>query len=283
MAPRLILRPKKRWPLALLLLLTAAPCAAAPLYPFSALAPMPMEGGEINIRLGASYFHRDHLIFDDADRNRKVAELPSIRAVVATAPNSEIHLSYPLLYLDQEGQKSEYGSGDAVISGIFTPLGVDTGSTAFGLKFAVKLPNADDEKGFGTDETDFTIGLAAARGTGSFLTVVNADFAILGEPRSTTTDQDDVFIYNVVGLYDFGDGVSAGLGIEGLNFSRYHNNRFGASAGLSFPWDRVGIDLGLGMGLAGKAPDWSATVGMSFRFSAPENIRYPLPCKVPER
>ncbi|TAL17630.1 hypothetical protein EPN96_04765 [bacterium] len=276
-----ILRLEKRRSLALLLLLTAAPCAAAPLYPFSALAPMPMEGGEINLRLGASYFHRDHLIFDDEDRNRKVAELPSIRSVIAVAPNSEIHLSYPLLYLEQEGQSSEYGSGDATISGLFTPLGTDARNVALGLKLAVKLPNADDEKGFGTDETDFSIGLAAAKKAGSFLTVVNADFAILGEPHSAATNQDDVLVYNLVGIYDFGGGVNAGLGIDGLNYSKYGNNRLSASAGLSFPWRVVGIDLGFGLGLAGKAPDWTATVGMSFQFNAPVNVRSPGQCREP--
>jgi hypothetical protein len=252
------------------------------MYPFKVLSPLPLPEGNVNIRLGISSAYHDHLLFQAEDKQRNVTELPSLSATIAVGPNTELFFRYPFLYLDQKGQDGNYGSGDVEIYGLFNIFGSREWRIPMALKVGVKLPNADDEREYGTDQTDFFFGFAAAHSIGRFINVLNIDLGILGHPRGTATEQDDVLRFDWLAGYELGDGALVGLALEGVGFSRYGNDRLLLRSGARFPWGKFNIDLGAGYGLSGQAPEWVINGGISVQFGAPITVTCLLPTKSSE-
>jgi hypothetical protein len=65
---------------------------------------------------------------------------------------------------------------------------------AFGLRFATRLPNAENESGLGLDTTDFFASLLAAKTVRSIRVVGNIGLAILGDPTEGHR-QNDLLTY----------------------------------------------------------------------------------------
>jgi hypothetical protein len=68
------------------------------------------------------------------------------------------------------------------------------GRPAIAVRFATRLPNAQNESGLGLDTTDFAMSLLAAKTVQSIRVVGNLGFAILGEPTDGH-EQNDVLTY----------------------------------------------------------------------------------------
>jgi hypothetical protein len=66
---------------------------------------------------------------------------------------------------------------------------------AIGLRIATKLPNASNEKGLGTDMTDFFASLLIAKTIESVRVVGNAGVAIIGDPTARVPEQNDVLTF----------------------------------------------------------------------------------------
>jgi len=132
----------------------------------------------------------------------------------------------------------------------------------------VKVPNADEGKEFGTDMTDFFAGGLFAKRWGNLTLLLNADFAILGNPRTADPRQDDVLFFKAGSVYSFSPAVVACLGVEGIGFSRYGNDRLFAGGGISWVWRKMILDAGVAAGLTEASGDFQVRAGLSFLFGA---------------
>ncbi len=268
------------WLVALLfaLLLISASAHAQPVAPLEIVSPVTIPAGEMHVRLGAGYLHDDRLIFQDENKHRRVFNIPSFDVALGVAPNTELLFHYPLMYLDQDGQSADYGSGDLVVEGVFKIFQNIQLPFEWAFKLGVKLPNADDEKEFGTDETDFFTGIATMNQFGSFSLLTNVEIAILSNPHTEKTEQDDVLLYKIAGVYTLNEeGAYVVLGLEGIEFSRFDNERGTLKAGLAWPLKYGRVDLGLGKGVTGRAAEFSACLGFTAQFGEQVNVSCPAP------
>lgn len=118
--------------------------------------------------------------------------LPELHGTLGLGPRAEVSFDYDFFYLDRSG------GGDAAESGdlrLWTKLVLLPGERqTLSLRFGVKLPNAHDENGLGTDETDFFASLLYGARAGPATVALNAGLGVLGDPERDQT-QNDVFTW----------------------------------------------------------------------------------------
>lgn len=252
--------------LAVLLSLMAAPASAGPVFPLEVLSPAVARTGAHRVRIGVGYNEGERLPFEERERNRRVWRLPEVDLVLGIAPDIEAVVSYPFLYVRQEGQGWSFGSGDLRIGGIYRLVREGRLLPEAALHVGVKLPNADELKGFGTNQTDFVAGGLFAKRAGPWTLLVNGEFGILGNPRAATPNQDDVLLYRAGAVYSFSRRSIAALELEGVEFSRYGNDRMFLRAGVSRAWRGWVLDAGVAAGLSRGAGDYQVRAGVSYPF-----------------
>lgn len=255
---------------ALLLLLTAFPAAAATLEPLGLQDAQLLPKNHAEFRIGLAYYDGLHNLFQQQDRNRRLTELPSLSLNLGLGERVEAQLRYSYLYLREDDQSSDWDSGDLTL-GLKVRLWQESLRVpALALRLAAKLPNADDEDDFGTDEADIFIDLLATRNFPLFSTYVNLGLAILGNPRPNSDSQDDAFRYALGIRAPLLDSRLAGLlSIEGMEGNDSINNRCAARGGLQLQLGDWLWDLGGSIGLAGKSEDWSLRTGLTIPFNLP--------------
>jgi hypothetical protein len=144
---------------------------------------------------------------------------------------------------------------------------------AFAIRFATKLPNAQNESGLGLDTTDFFVTLLAAKTAQSVRLVGNIGVGILADP-TVGTRQNDVLMYGVSfarALTDRGEVVGE------------LNGRVSTRAGGPFPgtdtrgrlllggrYTRgpVRMDAGMFFGLTPQDPTIGFSTGFTYVFHA---------------
>jgi hypothetical protein len=144
---------------------------------------------------------------------------------------------------------------------------------SFALRFATKLPNAENEKGLGLDTTDFYASLLAAKTVQSIRVVGNFGLGILGDP--TVGDrQNDVLTYGlsfaraltdraeVVGELNGRVSTRKGAAIPGTETRGILN------LGGRYTRASIRLDAGLFFGLTTIDPTMGFTTGMTFVFNA---------------
>ena len=150
---------------------------------------------------------------------------------------------------------------------------------ALAFKFAVQLPNANNESGLGTDETQFFATLLAAKHFGAAEVLGNAGVAILGSaviPNSQT----DLLTYGVAFTFpvkrlELVAEVQGRHGAESLGNENQSQVRLGGrfrAAGLR--WDLAGI-----AGLGTYDADSGVAFGVSFEFHAFNRKKSPVTVK----
>ena len=148
------------------------------------------------------------------------------------------------------------------------------------FKFAVQLPNASNESGLGTDETNFFASLLLAKHVGRAHFLGNLGLAILGSPVAPNS-QADLLTYGVAILVPVrrkihlvGE-IHGRQGPERLGNESQSQVRLGAqvqAGGLR--WDVAGI-----AGLKKFDPDSGLTVGITYEFQAFNRKRVPRTTK----
>jgi len=235
-------------------------------FPLKSLSPETTLKGSYRLRIGAGYSEGGRLLFQTRDRNRKVLSFPSLQFSLGASSNVEFLLEYPLLLVKQKGESSKYGSGDLMITTLYQlPFQISVFHPV-GIKFTVKVPNADDTKGFGTDRTDLFLGGVFSSHFGKMKVLINADFAILGDPSTAENNQDDAFAYKIGAIYPFTRNISGALELTGTEFSTAENNRRTVRGGFAFLWKRITIDLGGALGLTDSSEDFQLLTGVSLSF-----------------
>lgn len=245
-------------------------------FPLKSISPTTTPFGEQRFRFGVLYNKNERLLFQKEDRDRQVYTLPSLDLSVGVSPDVELLFSYPFLLINQNDQEQNFGSGDLTISGIFRLIREGTIFPECAIKFSTKLPNADDTKGFGTDETDFFMGGVFSRKIGPLKLLLNADLAILGNPNTNQSSQDDVLVYRVGVIYPLQNNLSAGLEVDGTEFSTQGNDRRFIRGGIAFNWQEFLIDLGGALALTEASGEFQVGMGITLKFGiARESVYCP--------
>ncbi len=140
---------------------------------------------------------------------------------------------------------------------------------ALGFKFSVQLPNASNESGLGTDETNFYASLLLAKHLGQFHVLGNIGLAILGSPV-TPNSQTDLMTYGLAVIVPIHQKVNllgeihGRQGAERLGNENQSQVRLGAqilAGGLR--WDLAAI-----AGLKRLDADTGLAVGVTYEFQA---------------
>ncbi len=151
---------------------------------------------------GAAVAVGERRLFFDHTRDR--AELPHLQVEISFASRVAVELDYALWLIHQRDQatgieplEDGYGSGDLRIRSRFGVLLEQGWWPAVAVQVGVKLPNARDRSGFGTDETDVELGVLITRRLGPLDLHGNVSLGILGDPTERAA-QDDVLLLSLL-------------------------------------------------------------------------------------
>lgn len=254
----------------LLLLLLTSPALAESLEPLGLQDAQLLPKNHAEFRIGLAYYDGLHNLFQTQDKDRRLAELPSLSLNLGLGERVECQLLYSYLHLREDNQDDKWGSGDMTI-GLKVRLWQESLRVpALAVRLATKLPNADDKDDLGTDEADIFIDLLATRNFPLFSTYLNLGLAILGDPRPWSDSQDDAIHYGLGIKAPLMNNRLAGLlSIEGMEDSI--NSRCAIRAGLQLPVGEWLWDLGGSVGLASKSEDWSLRTGLTIPFNLSAN------------
>ena len=238
----------------------------------ASLEPLGMQDAELlpknaaEFRVGFSYYHDLHNLFQSKDRDRRLAELPALSLNLGLGERVEGQLAYSYLYLQKDGQDDKWGSGDLTL-GLKVRLWQESFRIpALALRLSTKLPNADEKDDFGTDEADIFLDFLATRNFPEFTTYLNLGLAILGDPREGYSGQDDAIRYALgLRLPLVEDTLDALFSIEGMESST--NSRGAIRAGIQMPLGAFLWDFGGSIGYLSKSEDWSLRTGLTIPFS----------------
>jgi hypothetical protein len=147
------------------------------------------------------------------------------------------------------------------------------GHPALAVRFATRLPNAQNETGLGLDTTDFSMALLGAKTVQSLRVVGNIGFAILGDPTDGNR-QNDVLIYGaslaravtdhaeVVGEVNGRVSTRAGDAFPGTE------SRGVLNMGARYTRGLVRVDAALFFGLTPTSPTVGFATGVTYVFHA---------------
>jgi hypothetical protein len=260
------------------LLVGGGPARAEWLAPLTVETAETLPSGQIDLALGASYFHNRRFPpftppgFINWQDLTTVPEL-GLRAAVGSMV--EIQASYEFIDLDestQDGHDHTYGGGDARLFTKIYAVRERTWIPAMGVRFGTKLPNASSSDRLGTDETDFFIQWLGSKHFGDFTAHLNLGIALLGNPGSSG-GQDDLCTY-AVGLVSptLGSQTADAWGIRGLlevagsTGSRFHNDGDAIRGGVQVMHGGLTLYAGASGGLDSAAEQYGFMGGVIYAF-----------------
>lgn len=108
---------------------------------------------------------------------------------------------------------TESGLGDVVLGlTVYDVFRSPDGSLALDLTGKLELGTADETRGLGTGETDFSIQADIFKFLGGSTLVASAGYKTRGEPANVTID--DTWLVSVGGFYHFSTSTSGGLFVD---------------------------------------------------------------------
>ena len=260
--------------------------AAAQQRPLITEDPEPIGAGRVLLEGGLDYAHDQTYPVSGLQGN--LLRLPTIGVSVGISSIAEIQIDgglYSRLNITSRNASAPLASAltvtgstthdveDVVIATKIRVVSEAAGRPAFGVRFATKLPNASNEKGLGTDTTDFAMSILAAKTVQSVRVVGNFGFAILADPTQGDR-QNDVVIYGL----SFARAVT-----QRAEFVGEINGRKSTRSGGPFPGTEsrgllkfgtrytVGslrLDAGLFVGMTSIDPTIGFTTGFTYVFNA---------------
>lgn len=148
----------------------------------------------IKIDLGVDYSHI-------ASRQDLLA-LPWIGINFSTGQMVEIQAYYDFFYRFTKRATTVYGSGDLSLWTKLRFMEEKNSRPGLGLRFGVKLPNAKDEAGLGTDQTNFYAAALVGKRLGKLENHLNLGIAIFDSPFGLR-EQKDLFTLAYSSIYNF--------------------------------------------------------------------------------
>jgi hypothetical protein len=137
---------------------------------------------ELRIDLGLDYSH--------IDSSRDLVAFPALGFNYTAGPIVDLQADYDFLYRFTRRGTTIYGSGDLTLWTKVRFLPEKGYAPGVGLRFGVKLPNANAQDGLGTDQTDFYASILASQKLGRFENRLNLGLAILDDPLKLRGQQD---------------------------------------------------------------------------------------------
>ncbi len=183
-----------------LLILTTAGLQAG--RPFETEVSEIQNRQSIKIDLGIDYSHI-------ASREDLLA-LPWLGVNFSTGQYVEVQAYYDFFFRFTQRATTIYGSGDLSLWTKIRFVSEKNSRPAMGLRFGVKLPNANDEVGLGTDQTNFYAAALIGKSMGRLANNLNLGIAIYDNPFRAR-DQKDLFTLAYSSIYNFSPKLQAVL------------------------------------------------------------------------
>ncbi|MFB3897389.1 MAG: hypothetical protein ACE14V_13890 [bacterium] len=222
--------------------------------------------GSIEIRQGIDYLKNITLLFQPRDKTWDVIKLPEMGVAVGLADRVEVQADFDLLY-QHTATDDSFDVGDLRFWTKIKLLKETEMRPAVAIKFGTKLPNADNSRDFGTDESDSYGILILSKDIMGFDTRLNVGMGILGNPDESST-QDDVLVYGLGAVKPIIGDIKAVAEITGIANSHNGNDRSTLRAGIQIPRQWLTWDIAVSKGLNKSSEDWGLTAGATFVFQA---------------
>lgn len=237
--------------------------SAANLKPLVTIDACALPKGQVEFRLGGSYSKDRWFPFERRSTDRREAELPSIDLTIGLTDDIEVDLSYSAIYREFERFSWDWDSGDLSIMGKVRIWKETPDIPNISLAVCTKLPNADYNKRFGTDEFDFFSLLLLSKYVKKVSLFANAGLGILGNPLRTNS-QDDIFVYAVGLGYPLNKNLILLVDVSGWAASNYQNNYSRVTTGLQWQVGSFRLDFGARVGLNEQSEDWGIIIGATY-------------------
>jgi hypothetical protein len=187
--------------------------------------------------------------FEGSPRDR-YSLLSTLRWAPAEAVGFRLH--YSLDRVSWPDGSSAKGSGDLTLG--TTAQFLEKGALALWLDISVKLPNAPDDTGLGSDETDTALSLFAYWHRESLSLLAGGGLAILGDPLQFA-NQDDAPLASVSATWTRGP-IEAQIRSGGRLSSARNPADLRSALGLSWSiLEEWSLGAEAGLGLTPAAPD----------------------------
>ena len=218
------------------------------------------QGGAFSVRLGFEQTSGDYggdTEFDDRYLPVTLLYQTDRIAFRATVPYVEIEFVDPV----DSSVYTESGLGDVVLGlTVFDVIESSNGSLTVDLTGKVELPTADEAKGLGTGETDYSLQADLFKHVGKAAFVGSLGYKVRGEPAGVALE--DGWLVSIGGLYRFSTRTQGSLfldhresslpGSEPIreavaSLSRNVNERWRVQGYLIRGFTDTAVDLGAGM------------------------------------
>jgi len=211
--------------------------------------------------------------------------IPRIRLTYGLSEWADIEFEYEVLAVnntdfteaDTGKIKENYdsaGTGDLRIRLKVAPY--EFGRHRMGVQFATRLPNAVQEQGLGTNETDFKAKVLFSTDWGRLVTHLNGGIAVT-QNISRNRDLDNFFIWGIGGEYELADSLTLMGEIEGStglgsSVNGFTENIAEGDEGIARARARLALSGPIGdwrwgvsafKGVNSHTEDWGAQIGLS--------------------
>jgi hypothetical protein len=254
--------------LTILLLLHCQNSLAEPPFEAEKVGVKPEQ--ELRINWGLDYSH--------IDSSRDLLAFPAIGFNYAAGPIVDLQADYDFLYRFTKRGTTIYGSGDLTLWTKVRFLPEKGYAPGVGLRFGVKLPNANAQDGLGTDQTDFYASILASQKLGRFENRLNLGLAILDDPLKLRGQQ-DMLTLALATIYNLSPGWQVLVDFysqQGAN-AKYRFSKISAGARYlngKWAWDAA-LKKGLRSDHKGYQDelslDWGIVLGVSRYFDLSRN------------
>jgi hypothetical protein len=276
----------RRFVVAAIMVVACARPGAAQQRPLITEDPEPIGAGRVLVEGGLDYAREQTYRVSGLQGN--LWRVPTIGVSVGISPIAEIQIDggfYNRLTITNRDSGAPLASAltvtgntthdveDFVIGTKIRLVSEAPGRPAFGVRFATKLPNASNEKGLGTDTTDFFASMLVAKTVQSVRVVGNLGVAILADPTRGDR-QNDVVTYGLSFARAVTQQVEFVGEVNGRKSTRSGEpfpgteNRALLKIGTRYTHGALRLDGGLFVGMTSNDPTVGFTTGFTYVFNA---------------
>lgn len=268
-----------------LLVLASVQLAGAQQRPLVTEDPEPIGAGRLLIESGLSYSHDQE--FPVSGLQGSLWQIPTVGLSFGISSIAEFQIDggfYNRMSIDHRGPGPLAGlvraTGDStsdvedvVVATKIRLFTERVSRPAVALRFATRLPVAENESGIGLDTTDFHAVLIGAKTIQSIRVVGNVGVGVLSDPARGDR-QNDVFLYGLSVARALTDEAEVVGEINGRVSTRSGDAPAGTESrgrlliGTRYTVGSFRLDGGLFVGLTTVDPTWGFTGGFTYVFNA---------------
>jgi hypothetical protein len=213
-----------------------------------------VEPRQFQLEAGCGYVHDDSTQHYDFPLGLSYGVLPTLQAGIGFGGQLEERLE------DTGDHCTESGIGDLTVGAKWHPLSAERFWADHALALTVKVPTADCDRGLGSGLLDYDLTYIATKSLGEKF---NVDFNL---GYTWVGGDDDVLHYGLALRWQALEKVElVGEVFADTPLTRESDTSVAMSAGLRWTVvDDFVLDAAAGAGLHGDAPDWTATIGLTW-------------------